>query len=110
MGRSKLRRTWFFAICAVFPFALATLVGCDTGPGPRATVSGKVVFNNRPVTVGTIGFFGPNNRTAATNIKPDGTYSLADAPVGDVTITVTTPDPSMVPAEGRNQKRMPPTR
>jgi hypothetical protein len=65
--------------------------GCDSGVGARARVKGKVTFSNRPVTAGTIGFFGPKNRTASTQILEDGTYDIADAPVGDVTITVETP-------------------
>jgi hypothetical protein len=84
--------------------ALAATPGCGTGPGPRAEVKGKVLFNNQIVPIGTVGFFGPNNRAASANIQSDGTYVIPDAPVGEVTITVTTPK---VP-EGRLDMKGPP--
>lgn len=53
-------------------------------------MKGKVSFMGQNLTAGTIAFVG-SGRTGSGVIKSDGTYSVADAPVGDVTITVETP-------------------
>ena len=79
------------SVCAVL-FALIALVGCDYSRGPRAPVKGKVTFNERPVTAGTISFFGVNNRVGSAPLLEDGSYEVLDAPVGEVTITITIPD------------------
>jgi hypothetical protein len=72
---------------------LATLVvGCG-GPDykRRAVVRGKVTLDGKPVTVGTVMFYGPNNMTSTASIDEDGYYTMADAPLGEVRITVTVP-------------------
>lgn len=74
--------------------ALVCVCGCSKG---KATVNGKVTFNNQPVGVGTVTFWTSDNRSAQAPLKPDGSYSMPDAPVGEVKITVTTPPPKMGP-------------
>jgi hypothetical protein len=71
---------------------LLLLSGCGFGAGPRAKVKGKVTFNNKNLTAGTITFFGADKRSGTSQIKSDGSYEIPDAPVGEVTITVETPD------------------
>jgi hypothetical protein len=44
-----------------------------------------------------VAFVASPNVTGSGQIKPDGTYTVNDAPVGDVTITVGTPVASMGP-------------
>lgn len=53
-------------------------------------MKGKVSFMGQNLTAGTIAFVA-SGKTGSGVIKSDGTYIVADAPVGDVTITVQTP-------------------
>lgn len=73
--------------------AFLLLVNCACGPGQkeRATVKGKVTFLKKPLTAGTITFNTSDNRTGSATIDPDGNYVMKDAPLGEVTITVSTP-------------------
>ena len=41
--------------------------------------------------VGTIAFFADGNRSGAGRIEEDGTYTVSDAPIGDVKVTVSVP-------------------
>jgi len=69
--------------------ALATLpaVGC----GSRiATVSGKVLYNNKPLKGGRVTFVGSDGKPAAAEINEDGTYTMDKAPLGEVKIAVET--------------------
>jgi hypothetical protein len=71
--------------------ALAAAGGCSSG---KATVSGKVAFaNGTAVPAGTITFWADDGRQAQATLKPDGSYSMGDAPVGEVKVTVETPKP-----------------
>jgi hypothetical protein len=75
--------------------ALVALGGCGGG---KATVSGKVALGDgTPVSAGTITFWAGENRSAQATLKPDGTYSMGDAPVGEVKVTVETPRPKAGP-------------
>jgi hypothetical protein len=71
---------------AGFAVAVATLVGCGSGSDafPSARVSGKVTFNNKPLTNGTVVVVLGTDQTknGAGQIRPDGTYDIADAPIG----------------------------
>jgi hypothetical protein len=70
--------------------AMGIVIGCG---GPKklqqyTELSGTVRFKGKPVTGGSISFFGKEGEAAKTApIKPDGTYTV-QAPVGDVTISV----------------------
>jgi hypothetical protein len=80
------------AIACTGLFALIALTGCEYKRGPRATVKGMVTFNDRPVTAGTVSFFGADNRVGSAPLLEDGSYEVLDAPVGEVTVTVTIPE------------------
>jgi hypothetical protein len=84
--------------------ALAGVTGCKKS---RATVTGKVTFNGTPITAGTVGFYASANTIGSGPINPDGTYTVPDAPVGEVTVTVTTPKPTMGP-QGNQLSKPPP--
>jgi len=74
--------------------AVAAAEGCAK---PKAVVNGKVLLaNGQPVTAGTVSFWGSDNRVGSAPIGSDGSYSVPDAPVGDVKITLSTPPPRMV--------------
>ncbi len=64
-----------------------------------ATVTGKVMLDNQPVPNATVTFYGGPNESvvAGARTKEDGSYTVANAPVGKVKITVKTVAP---PQEG----------
>jgi hypothetical protein len=85
-------------------FACGLLIGCcllTSLPGcakrQRATVKGKITFMNKPLTAGTVAFVTSDGRHAAGTITFNGEYTVPDAPVGETTITVTTPKAPMGP-------------
>jgi hypothetical protein len=69
-------------------------IGLVCGCGSSATVSGKVSFDGRPVTYGSVIFLCDDNTAYSTAIQPDGTYRLEQIRSGDVKIGVITPAPS----------------
>lgn len=71
--------------------ALALLSGAGCGKAKRATVSGQVTFNGRPLTAGTISFIDKKKRTGTGVIDAKGNYTVSDAPVGEVTIIIDVP-------------------
>ncbi len=77
---------------------VAFSAGCS-GPNyrARATVKGKVTFGNKNLTTGSVMFHGPNNLTGTATIDKEGNYEMNDAPIGEVTITVSVPQ---LPAGG----------
>lgn len=85
-----------FPVVAVVCLALAVVPGCKKG---RATVKGKVTFNGQPVKAGTVSFYASPSVVGTGNINPDGTYEVKDAPVGEVTVTVSTPPPLVGPVQ-----------
>ena len=71
-------------LCLVFAF------GCQNGnPNTPASVKGKVTYKGEPVPGGRVTFVPKAEGVAPTAILgADGTYSIADAPAGDFTVTV----------------------
>ncbi len=80
------------------------LVGCTGGKGATAKVKGRVKYFDKYLTCGTVAFTGADGRTDSANIDSDGNYEMAGAPVGEVTITVTVPQPTRGPAGGSPMK------
>jgi hypothetical protein len=70
---------------------LAFTAGCGPNYKARATVKGKVTFANTNLTVGSVTFNGKDNVTGTASIDKNGNYVMNDAPLGDVTITVSVP-------------------
>lgn len=79
-------RIYLLLVCC----AVVCFPGCGTNKA-RGVVKGKATFNKQPLTAGTISFVAADGRSGSGVIKSDGTYGVNDAPLGDVTITVTTP-------------------
>jgi hypothetical protein len=73
----------------VLGFSLFSL-GCGPYSG---SVSGKVNYKGKPLPGGLVTIVHPDGRTKQTKIQPDGTYSIPDAPGGDVKIAVKTVPP-----------------
>jgi hypothetical protein len=75
--------------------ALVLLAGAVAGCGPdyknRGVVKGKVTMGKTALPSGTVVFHGPNNLQSTAMIDENGNYTMLDAPVGEVTITVTVP-------------------
>jgi len=89
--KGTLLRAAGFGLLAI---AVAAAGGCAK---PKAVVNGKVrLANGQPVTAGTVSFWSSDNRVGSSALGSDGSYSVPDAPVGDVKITVSTPPPRMV--------------
>jgi hypothetical protein len=87
MVRQFIRCSFGLAVAAL---ALA-LVGC--GGVSTTNVSGVVKLNGKPLNSGTIAFTGPTNYVASANIDQDGSYEIGNAPIGDVTVTITSSAP-----------------
>jgi hypothetical protein len=88
MGRSLRLSVGGFSILALGLFCSS---GCGPGLKDRGTVRGKVTIGGKPLNMGTVQFLASNDRSGTASIKEDGTYEMTDAPVGECTITVTTP-------------------
>jgi len=94
----------------------ALVIGCGGGGGPEmAKVTGKVTYQGKPLTKGTISFIStdPNRANANSVIGPDGSYSLQTtnpgdgAVVGEYKIIVSDIDPNALntPAPGEPVKK-----
>lgn len=59
-----------------------TLVGCERGP-QMAPVSGKVLYNGKPLEFGSVTFQPPSGQPAVGFIRPDGTFTLSTYRPGD---------------------------
>jgi hypothetical protein len=97
------------------PLCLFVVFGCDkTNSSTPASVSGKVTYKGEPVSGGVL-MFNPKPGTAgvvsSTILNPDGTYSVAQAPSGEFTVTVDTeflnPDKKTQAYPGSGGKAMP---
>jgi hypothetical protein len=89
----------------VSPLFLVLLLGCSGGGSGRpARVSGAVMYKGTALTAGSISFYAAEGRPAGTAyITPEGTYSLADLPTGDLTVTVETESANPKHQVGANQ-------
>jgi len=94
VNQHRLRGTF-----AAFVF-LTLLSGC--GENELATVSGKVAFQEEPISVGTITFVCQNGKVVSGNIE-DGKYTVGGLEVGsnaNIAITTHEPSPMMRPPTG----------
>jgi len=67
---------------------LTALQGCGGGSA-RGTLSGKVTFNDKPLTGGTVIFVNQDaSEVDRTAIQSDGTYKSENVPLGDVRVAV----------------------
>jgi hypothetical protein len=70
-------------------FALIfALAGCGPDTKARGVVKGRVTSNKKPLTTGTVMFYGNNGVTAAAPINTKGEYEMNDAPLGECRIVV----------------------
>jgi hypothetical protein len=70
------------------------------GCGGAATVSGKVTYQGRSVTFGSVVFLSADQTARSGMIMPDGSYTVEAVPAGEVKIGVISPDPATSRAIG----------
>lgn len=76
------------------PVVAAVLLALAAGCGSKtADVTGKVTFQGKPVVYGTVVIIGSDGLPKAGDLKPDGTYRVADVAVGPVKVAVSSPPP-----------------
>jgi hypothetical protein len=100
-------RMVFSGILGILTMVSAT--GCGN---PLGTVTGKVYYKNEPLKGGTVVFVTVDGKTGGrSDIAEDGSYSIADLPVGEVRIAVETrslkPNPLRVREAGTMPKNAP---
>jgi hypothetical protein len=91
-------------------FVLSFLV-LATGCSSSGTVSGKVTYQTRPLTGGTVLFTSPQGKgTRRAEIGEDGSYTIANMPTGPVKIAVDTRSAQEPPpaTEGQPNMKLPP--
>ncbi len=82
------------AVC----LALTALVGCggSGGGSDTATISGKITYNNAPVTSGTLTLYSSSGSPYPVSIKPDGTFNVSGVPIGQMEVAID-PGPALAP-------------
>ena len=78
-----MRRLWL-------PILLAGIAGC----GNTATVTGKVTYQGRAVTYGSVIFLCDKNVARFAVIQPDGSYTVEAVTAGKAKIGVISRDPA----------------
>jgi hypothetical protein len=73
---------------------LSILLAAAGGCGKRATVTGKVTYQGRPVTYGSVIFLSADNTARSAAIAGDGSYRVEGVPLGAAKIAVISHDPS----------------
>jgi hypothetical protein len=73
------------AASVVVAAAAVWVAGCGPAVG---TVSGTVTQNGRPVPDVTLSFVSPDGTVNTAQVGTDGTYTVANVPVGPVQVTV----------------------
>jgi hypothetical protein len=77
-----------------FPlFSLVLMVGCGCA---KADLSGRISYNGKPVSFGTVQAFGSDGRPVSASIQPDGSYSLRALALGEARLAVSTSDPTLL--------------
>jgi hypothetical protein len=100
-----LRLCASFFVAAFALFVIATLTGC--GPG-RGDLSGKVYFEEKIVSSGSVIVGGSDGVPRSGEIAADGSYAVKDIAAGQVKITVHSPDPGAVKYIPRKDEDKPP--
>jgi hypothetical protein len=70
---------------------LAVTLGCGSkNVLAPATISGGVSYKGSTLTGGSVSFYTPTGTPYSASISLDGTYSLADLPIGEMVVCVET--------------------
>jgi hypothetical protein len=84
----------------LLPVLLAGICGC----GSTAKVTGKVSYQGRPVTYGSVIFRSADKTAHSGVIEPDGSYSVEGVPSGTSAIAVISREPSKGRSVARRNK------
>jgi hypothetical protein len=76
------------ALTAIAFLILTGAFGCGRSLG---TVSGRVTFQDQPVTAGSVVLYCEGQQIVRGPIAPDGTYTIPNVPRGEVRVTVVPP-------------------
>jgi hypothetical protein len=85
------------------------VIGCGGNPHAPARVSGKVTYNGKPVTGGSMAFVTPDGNSYPAQLGSDGTYTATDLPAGELVVIIDTEslNPAKKPPAGSDaEKRM----
>jgi hypothetical protein len=99
MKRTTAKKTRPTAALLLFVLLLGA-GGC----GNRATVSGKVTFQGRPVTHGSVIFLLADGTAQSVAIQPDGSYQIENVPPGTAKIAVISRNPTRGRSTTGNRK------
>ncbi len=69
--------------------SLVVALGCGSSKTP-ARLSGKVTYNSKPITAGSVTLHGKENAEFRIPLNSDGTYDQAGLPAGDFDVTIET--------------------
>ncbi|MBA4190410.1 MAG: hypothetical protein C0467_20675 [Planctomycetaceae bacterium] len=70
----------------VFSIALVLIIGCAPD---KATISGTITYQGKPITLGQVTFVGEDGNAVDTTLAEDGSYSISPARVGKMRVVVT---------------------
>ena len=98
---SRPRRWSLAASCLI---ALGSLFGGGCG-SRTATVVGRVTYQGKPVSGGSVIVYCSDKQIARGTISVDGTYSIPNVPYGSSVVTVQAP--AQAPAGLRTQQTLP---
>ena len=73
----------FVCVAALLSVAAPFVAGCGDGQRGRVHVSGQVLIDGKPLTVGTVGFVPTDARAAFGSIGADGRFTLTSFEPGD---------------------------
>jgi len=76
--------------CLAAALSLVAAAGCGGKPDAPASISGKVTYNNAPLTGGTITFQPKEGVPFGRPIEADGTYTMSDITPGDYSVVIET--------------------
>lgn len=72
------------------PVCLVLAIGCKGSKNPSSQVSGKVTYNGKPVSAGTITFNLKEGGNYGSSLKADGSYMVTGLPAEEMIVTVET--------------------
>jgi len=82
---SRVHSVGFRFAGVVLLVVLPALVGCGKRTG---VVTGKVTYQNQPLTSGAVIFHGTDGRVDSGAIDSEGRYTIPQAPIGPARVTV----------------------
>jgi hypothetical protein len=74
-----------YGVATVVFLVLVLTAGCAK---PKGSISGKVLYKDKPLTGGFITFIVANGPSLSAKIQSNGEYRIDNVPVGEVKITI----------------------